>query len=149
MKTAVLRFGVLTLLVSLAVACDKRFTSPTIPTAHSPARTPAPAPPPAPLGNLSATFGSAVAVSYPLSSYTLASRFVFFDTGQFSLQFPNGDYQGTYTQSGTAITFQWEGWSTAGPWGATATLSGDKLTVDYNTVMELTDFEDAVYTRIK
>ena len=35
----------------------------------------------------------------------------------------------------------------AGPWGATGTLRGDTLTVGYNTVMSMSDFEDAVYLR--
>jgi hypothetical protein len=44
------------------------------------------------------------------------------------------------------IAFTWEGWSVVGPWGATGRLTGDSLTVQYNLVMQATDFEDAVYT---
>jgi hypothetical protein len=46
------------------------------------------------------------------------------------------------------ITFEWEGWSVAGPWGATATISDDSLSVEYNLIMQLTDFEDAVYVLV-
>ena len=44
--------------------------------------------------------------------------------------------------------FEWEGWNVAGPWGATGTLKGDSLTVQYNEIMQHTDFEDALYVLI-
>ena len=56
-----------------------------------------------------------------------------------------GSYRGRYEQTETGVTFHWEGWSSAGPWGASASLGGDTLTVRYNLIMQLTDFEDAVY----
>jgi hypothetical protein len=56
-------------------------------------------------------------------------------------------YPGSYKQENNAIMFQWEGWSVAGPWGATGTLRGDTLTVVYNDIMVMTDFEDAVYLK--
>ena len=56
-------------------------------------------------------------------------------------------YKGWYAQTNNSVSFTWEGWSTAGPWGANGTLRGDTLTVGYNPVMSLTDFEDAVYLR--
>jgi hypothetical protein len=43
------------------------------------------------------------------------------------------------------ITFEWEGWSVAGPWGATGTITDGVLTVKYNLIMQLSDFEDAAY----
>jgi hypothetical protein len=43
------------------------------------------------------------------------------------------------------VAFGWEGWSPAGPWGATGALTGNTLTIRYNDIMYLTDFEDAVY----
>jgi hypothetical protein len=46
------------------------------------------------------------------------------------------------------ITFDWEGWSAAGPWGATGSIRGDSLTVEFNLIMQLTDFEDAVYALV-
>ena len=50
-------------------------------------------------------------------------------------------------ESNGTLVLDWEGWSVAGPWGETATLAGDSLTVQYNWIMTLTDFEDAVYVR--
>jgi hypothetical protein len=44
-----------------------------------------------------------------------------------------------------AITLEWEGWSVTGPWGATGTLNANSLTVQYNPIMQATDFEDAAY----
>lgn len=40
-----------------------------------------------------------------------------------------GEYRGRYTEANGVITFEWDGWSRAGPWGATGTLNGDSLTV--------------------
>lgn len=87
-------------------------------------------------------------LTYPLSSYTLASYFVLYDSGAFALVFPTigVDYRGTYTQVDGVVTFTWEGWSTAGPWGATGMLADGTLSVRYNIIMQLSDFEDAVYT---
>lgn len=80
-------------------------------------------------------------------SYTMLSRFVLYDNHAFALQFgsPSGAYLGGYTETAGVIIFDWEGWSSAGPWGATGILKGDTLTVQYNLVMQLTDFEDAAY----
>ncbi len=88
--------------------------------------------------------------SYMVSGYTTRSRYLLYDNGSFGLQFSdNGgfEYRGRYTEVNSVITFEWEGWSTAGPWGASATLRGDTLKVAYNLIMSLSDFEDAVYLR--
>jgi hypothetical protein len=64
------------------------------------------------------------------------------------LQFTSltGDgYRGGYTEADGTITFDWEGWSVAGPWAATGTLKDGTLTVRYNDIMQWTDFDDAVY----
>ena len=58
----------------------------------------------------------------------------------------SASYRGTYKETDGAITFNWEGWSVAGPWGATGTLANDRLVVRYNLIMQLSDFEDAVHT---
>jgi hypothetical protein len=97
---------------------------------------------------------------YPSSVYqsSLASRFVLYDDGTFALQFasvknPFFEYRGTYieatlpTPPEVFITFTWEGWSSAGPWGATGTLNDRSLTVAYNLIMVMTDFVDGVYVR--
>jgi hypothetical protein len=85
--------------------------------------------------------------------YTQKSIFVLYDDGAFVLQYPSlgsqVSYRGAYTVSNGVLNFQWEGWSTAGPWGATGTLEGNSLTVQYNLIMELTDFENAVYVRVE
>jgi hypothetical protein len=76
------------------------------------------------------------------------SRYVLYDDGKFALQFSGlFEYRGTYKESDGTITFEWEGWSVMGPWGATGTLNGDTLDVKYNLVMQLTDFIDGVYIR--
>jgi hypothetical protein len=86
-------------------------------------------------------------LGYRVSDYTKQSRFVLYDNGGFVLKYValGLEYRGRYTDAGGVITFDWEGWSTAGEWGATGTLKGDSLTVQYNLIMQLTDFEDAVY----
>jgi hypothetical protein len=64
------------------------------------------------------------------------------------LQYPSlgeGGYRGGYKDANGVIVFEWEGWSGAGPWGATGILTGDSLTVQYNEIMHHTDFEDALY----
>jgi hypothetical protein len=101
-----------------------------------------------PLSGPSRTFVFDHALANRVSDYTIHSRFVLYDNGAFVLQFPtvtgNG-YRGGYTEVNGAITFEWEGWSVAGPWGATGTLNGNSLTAQYNPIMQGTDFEDAVY----
>jgi hypothetical protein len=81
--------------------------------------------------------------------FTRKSRFVLYENGAFVLQYPplgEGGYRGGYIDANGVITFEWEGWSVAGPWGATGSLQGDSLTVQYNEIMQHSDFEDAVYT---
>jgi len=90
-------------------------------------------------------------LSYRVSDYTKMSRFVLYDNGASVLQFPSlgeGGYRGGYTDANGVITFEWEGRNVAGSWGASGTLKGDALTVQYNPMMQLSDFEDAVYVRI-
>jgi hypothetical protein len=97
------------------------------------------------------TFVFAHELTYPVSGGTWASRYVLYPDGTFALQFggPGLQYRGRYTESNSVIVFDWDGWSTAGPWGATGTLDGDIMTVRYNLVMMLTDFEDGAYRLIK
>ena len=69
-----------------------------------------------------------------------------YNSGAFSLQYASlgGGYVGTYRQENGAITFRFA----ADPrWDATGTLKGDSLEVRYNVIMELSDFENAVYRR--
>ena len=102
-----------------------------------------------PLSGPSRTFAFERELSYPVRDYTRSSRLVLYDNGAFVLQYPTlgtGGYRGGYTEVNGAITFEWEGWSAAGPWGATGTLRGDSLRVQYNFIMQMADFEDAAYT---
>ena len=149
MYTAISR-GTLVGLVVLSIACGR--STPTAPTRSSqgPVVPSPPAPPPTnfpALSGLSRTFTFDHELTYRLSDYTKQSRFVLYDNGAFALQYVSLgiEYRGGYTESNGIITFQWEGWSTAGPWGATGTLKDGSLTVQYNLIMQLTDFEDAVY----
>ena len=131
------------LLVMSAACSSPAITSPSPPsTATVPIVWPAPSGP-------SRTFNFAAEVSYPVSDYTKRSSFVLYDNGAFVLNYPSGSYRGSHTVSDGAITFQWEGWSTAGSWAATGVLKGDLLTVQYNVIMSLTDFEDAIYALVR
>jgi hypothetical protein len=153
MNTTV-RCGVLVALLVISVACGS--SEPTSPTGTSrPPAVSSPTPPPPtnfpPLSGPSRTFTFDRELSYPVRDYTRNSRFVLYDNGAFVLQYPSlgdGGYRGGYTQTNGDIDFQWEGWSTAGPWGASGTLKGNLLTVQYNLIMQHTDFEDAVYALI-
>jgi hypothetical protein len=102
------------------------------------------------LSGASRTFVYGGAPSDPVGNDTKASRFVLYDNGAFVLQYValSAQYRGKYTEANGVISFEWEGWSVAGPWGATGTLNGDSLAVHYNSVMQWTDFQDAVYTLV-
>ena len=78
----------------------------------------------------------------------MGSRYVLYRDGTFVLEYPNGQYRGTYTETAGRITFEWEGWSVAGAWGASGVLTDDSLSVSYNMIMILSDFEDALYKRV-
>ncbi len=152
MNTTVRR-GAAVFLVVLSTACGS--SAPTSPTAI-PQPLPTPAPPTAPptrafppLSGPSRTFAFDRELSYRVRDYTKRSSFVLYDNGAFVLRYGGpGEYRGGYTVADGVITFDWEGWSAAGPWGATGTIRGDSLTVEYNLIMQLTDFEDAVYAQV-
>ena len=141
----------LVVLLLLSVACGS--SGHASPTAPSPSPTHVSPPQPAtdfpPLSGPSRTFIFDRELSYRVSDYTKQSRFVLYENGAFVLQYAglNGAYRGGYHTDNGAIVFEWEGWSAAGPWGATGAVNGDSLTVRYNLIMQLTDFEDAVYVR--
>ena len=147
------RRGVVAVLLVVAAACESsRPTSPTGPS-QPPVLPPSPTPPPPrefpPLTGPSLTFIFERELSYPVSQYTKQSHFVIFDNGAFLLQYLNlgGDgYHGGYTEANGVITFDFGGFSGGATNGdATGTLKGNSLTVDYNGLMEISDFEDAVY----
>jgi hypothetical protein len=83
----------------------------------------------------------------------VVSRYVLYADSTFGLQFSSlrfgfFEYTGRFSRADTRITFDWDGWSSAGKWGATGTLQGDKLDVSYNYIMWMTDFMDGVYVRV-
>ena len=147
MRNSTVGRGAVVVLLVFVTACGS--STPTSPTGTNPLSV---VPPPArvfpPLSGPSRTFIFARELSYSVSAYTRTSRFVLYDNGAFVLQYPSlgeGGYRGGYQEANGVITFEWEGWSVAGPWGATGTLNGDSLTVQYNEIMQLTDFEAALY----
>jgi len=89
-------------------------------------------------------------LNYPLQPYTVGSRFVLYDHGMFALQYGGPlEYRGTYKEANGVVTFEFEGWSVAGSWGATGSIVDKTLTVRFNLVMQMADFEDAIYTLVE
>jgi hypothetical protein len=144
--TAVVRCGTLLGFVVVLVACtntDRPTLPSSLPTGASSLIPPPPVLPPVPATARLYLFDGPL--SYQVSHYTTASRFVLYDGGTFSLQYPSLgglQYVGTYRQEDTRVTFVF---SADGRWDATGTLNGDSLEVRYNLNMELSDFENAVY----
>ena len=158
------RLGTIIVLLTVAAACSD--SGPVSPTATNPRTIPAPSPVPVrdfpPLFGPSRTFVFDRELSYPVSAYTKASRFVLYDNGAFVLnaggmagsddQDPErsqGGPRGRYTDAHGVISFEWVDSSPAGPWGATGILTDDSLTVRYNSIMWASDFEDAVYVLMR
>ena len=78
------------------------------------------------------------------------SRYVVYDDNTFSLQYASPDhgfleYPGRYSREASAITFIFD--ASPGNWRAAATISGDSLIVTYNLIMQMSDFEDGVFSR--
>jgi len=148
MITAALSRATVVCLALFAMACGR--STPTGPTSQVPIVPSTPAPAPTnfpPQSGPSRTFTFDHELNYGVSDYTKHSRFVLYDDGAFALQYPSlsAEYRGAYTESNGNINFQWEGWSLAGPWGATGTVADGSLTVKYNLIMDLSGFENAVY----
>jgi hypothetical protein len=104
------------------------------------------------LSGPSRTFIFASQLAYPVSNNTKNSRFVLYDNGAFVLEYVSlGElgYRGGYKDANGVLIFGWEGWSVAGSWGAIGTLQAEFLTVQYNLIMQHTDFEDAVYALMR
>ena len=145
-----IRRGIVVGLMVLAIACGH--STPTAPTANDqgtavPPVTPLPPTNFPPLSGSSRTFAFDHELAYAVRDYTTQSRFVLYDSGSFALEFPSvgREYHGGYTEANGVMTFYWEDWSTAGPWGATGTIKDGSLTVQYNVIMLLIDFEHAAY----
>jgi hypothetical protein len=146
MTSVALRSGALLAILMLANACadSPTPTGPTAVAATSPPVSGFPA-----VSKPARIYLFASELSYPVRDGTRGSRYVLYDDGTFALQYLRSqgafEYRGTYANTNGLITFQWEGWSRAGPWGATGSLNNDALTVQYNFIMEMTDFENGVY----
>lgn len=83
---------------------------------------------------------------------SLEERYDVADDGTFRLQFLSArygffEYLGSHTRAGAVLDLAFDDSNTAGEWRASGTLDGDCLTVEYNLVMFLADFEDGVYCR--
>lgn len=124
----------------VAASCSYESSSAPVP--------PLPATPKPPLlTGPSRTFAFESELGYPVSNGTKGSIYVLFDDGRFALR-PSDtyEYRGRYlVLDDGVVLFSWEGWSSAGDWGSTGTLKDGLLTVQYNDIMQMTDFEDAVY----
>ena len=144
-----LRRSAFAALLALFAACGS--SGPTSPTGTNPFTTPFVLKF-LPLSGPARTFIFDRELSFPVSDYTKTSRLVLYDNGAFVLEYPKlgeGGYRGRYKEASGVVTFEWEGWSAAGPWGATGILKGESLTVQYNVIMQQTDFEDAVYVLMR
>ena len=84
-------------------------------------------------------------LTHSVSHYTRNSRFVLFENGAFLQQYVGlGDHHGGYTEANGVMTFEFGSRGDYAP-GATGTLNGNSLTVQYTINMQMADFEDAVY----
>jgi dipeptidyl aminopeptidase/acylaminoacyl peptidase len=78
------------------------------------------------------------------------SRYILYADNSFSLQYVTSNwlhlyYAGSYSPLGPGVSFNFYDSNTAGPWTATGNFDGSRLSVTYNIVMSLADFEDGVY----
>lgn len=144
--------------VVLLAGCAQGPVSPTAPTAPSSSSNvptqPAPPTGPAQCSSAPVTFPSPTRparVYLGATTCPAASRFLLYDDGTFALQYVTvpGDYRGTYAERDGAIAFQWDERSNAGAWTADGTLTSETLSVHFNVLMQMDDFEDAVYTRVE
>lgn len=126
----------------------------TVQTGRPPAAPPTPTPTPTPTPNppdYPSPSRPGATYNRITSSYIPGSqRYVIYDDSTFSLQYVRPDwgffeYPGKYSRTDAALSFRFDGWSTAGAWLAAGILSGDSLIVKYNLIMQLSDFEDGVY----
>jgi hypothetical protein len=54
-------------------------------------------------------------------------------------------WTGEYSRTDSVLTFDFEAGSPDMPWRATGTLDGGRLTIEYNLMMWLADFEPGAY----
>ena len=80
----------------------------------------------------------------------LATRYVLYEDGTFAFQFssptnPSKEMAGRYKQTDGVVTFDFDPVSVVPE--ARGSIAEDSLTVDYDEVMEHSDFYDGVYRR--
>ncbi|MES2524497.1 MAG: hypothetical protein V4617_17490 [Gemmatimonadota bacterium] len=87
--------------------------------------------------------------SYGSDAYLLSTG----PDSAFVIVFPGGishhAWSGQYSGGDSVLHFRYNAWSGGGTLGATGFLHGDTLLLKYNTIMQMTDFEDGVYVRAK
>jgi hypothetical protein len=121
---------------------------------NPPTRVPVPAPVPAPPRPTDFPQLSRPGVIYQRTTPSEVpgqQRYVIYDDGTFGLQYLRPDwgffeYAGRYLRAGSQLTLNFNDANTAGPWEAHGVLAADSsLTVTYNVIMMLADFEDGTY----
>ena len=154
---AVVRSGALLAFLVFSGACDR----PTFPSLFSPQPPsssqpppagqpqPSPTPPPIeqpPLTGPGTTYVFSGPLSYQVSGFTTASKYVLYDNGAFALQYASfsNPYPGVYRQENGGISFDF---GANGSSDASGVLNGDLLEVRYSEQMQHSDFENAVYRR--
>jgi hypothetical protein len=139
-------------LVSLATGCMDSTPTSTAALPHQlpPAPSPVPQPPPVPsITGPSVLYARVSPSSYPGGgdSYLLSlgadSAFVIVWGG--GVTYPG--WAGRYQRADSVLVFHYDAWSSAGGLEGRGTLRGDTLFLRYNSIMQMTDFEDGVYVR--
>lgn len=148
-------FLTLALIAILSAACSDSRHVPTSPTSW----TAAPLPPPIGVPPFPAVSKPARVYVAGFESFSAAfhggvlnSRYVMYDDRTFALQyasprFGNFEYRGTYVEANGEVVFDWEG--SLGVWAATAIITDQSLTVSYNFRMQMDDFENGVFVRVR
>jgi hypothetical protein len=142
--------------LTLVVACDYA-TQPASRGTPPPSPPATPVQPPVQRGRAIALYEGAESLYAALAGYhggTPASRYIFYESGAFVLQFTSArfgqfEYDGEYFRGDTLVTLRFSGWSVAGPWLADATLKGDTLSVRYNLIMAMSDFAAGRYYQVR
>jgi hypothetical protein len=85
-------------------------------------------------------------LSYQVSPFTTASKYVLYDNGAFALQYESSSNPllGVYRQDNGGISFDFGANNSS---DASGTLIGDLLEIRYSERMQHSDFENAVYRR--
>ena len=141
-----IRSSALAIAFALCFGCNdttpRSMTQPSSVPGSSTVQPPAPIVVP-PLTGAALTYAFSQQLSYPVRPYTVDSKYVLYENGAFTLQYPGGQYVGAYDRDNDTVFFRFS--ANAGQWVATATLRGDSLQVQYNLDMEMSDFENAAY----